>query len=80
MIRIESNLSNLINQRRGFNKKIIKTVLELLSKEQKKHNKKEIIIRMDGTVSIVIAIHGTFFVNPEDILLKEIIDMIKSFQ
>ncbi len=62
-------------------KKIAKTVLEGLSKEQKKHNKKDIMIRIAGAVSlVVIAILGTFFVNPNDILLGEIIDMIKSFQ
>ena len=62
-------------------KKIAKTVLEGLSKEQKKHNKKDITIRILGAVSLVIvAILGTFFVNPDDILLGEIIDMIKSFQ
>ena len=62
-------------------KKIAKTVLEGLSKEQKKHNKKDIMIRMAGAVSlVVIAILGTFFVNPDDILLGKIIDMIKSFQ
>ncbi len=64
-----------------FTKKIAKTVLEGLSKEQKKHNKKDIIVRIAGAVSlIVIATLGTFFVNPNDILLGEIIDMIKSFQ
>ncbi len=62
-------------------KKIAKTVLEGLSKEQKKHNKKDIMIRISGAVSlVVIAILGTFFVNPDDVLLGEIIDMIKSFQ
>jgi len=62
-------------------KKISKTVLEGLSKEQKKHNKKDIMVRIAGAVSlVVIAILGTFFVNPDDILLGEIIDMIKSFQ
>ncbi|GEM_PF-2431284 len=62
-------------------KKIAKTVLEGLSIEQKKHNKKDIIIRVAGAVSlVVIAILGAFFVNPDDILLGEIIDMIKSFQ
>ncbi len=62
-------------------KKISKTVLEGLSKEQKKHNKKDIMVRIAGAVSlVVIAILGTFFVNPDDILLEEIIDMIKSFQ
>jgi len=62
-------------------KKIAKTVLEGLSKEQKKHNKKDIIIRIAAAVSlVVIAILGTFFVNPDDVLLGEIIDMIKSFQ
>jgi predicted nucleic acid-binding Zn ribbon protein len=62
-------------------KKIAKTVLEGLSKEQKKHNKKDILIRIAGAISlVVIAVLGTFFVNPDDILLGEIIDMIKSFQ
>ena len=62
-------------------KKIAKTVLEGLSKEQKKHNKKDIIVRIVGAVSlIVIAALGTFFVNPDDVLLGEIIDLIKSFQ
>ena len=62
-------------------KKIAKMVLEGLSKEQKKHNKKDIIIRIAGAVSlVVIAILGTFFVNPDDVLLGEIVDMIKSFQ
>jgi hypothetical protein len=62
-------------------KKIAKTVLEGLSKEQKKHNKRDIMIRVAGAVSLVtIAILGTFFVNPDDVLLGEIIDMIKSFQ
>jgi len=41
----------------------------------------EPIIRIVGAVSlVVIAILGTFFVNPDDILLGEVIDMIKSFQ
>jgi len=62
-------------------KKIAKTVLEGLSKEQKKHNKKDIIIRIVGAVSlVVIAILGTFFVNPDDVLLGELIDVIKNFQ
>ena len=62
-------------------KRIAKTVLEGLSKEQKKHNKKDIMIRIAGTVSlVVIAILGTFFVNPDDILLGGLNDMIKSFQ
>ncbi|NWK07873.1 hypothetical protein HX847_05630 [Marine Group I thaumarchaeote] len=62
-------------------KKIAKTVLEGLSKEQKKHNRKDIIIRIVGAVSlVVIAILGTFFVNPDDILLGELIDVIKYFQ
>lgn len=78
---------NLIKQNRAFiddvdlTKKIAKTVLEGLSKEQKKHNKKEITIRLIGAVSLVIiAILGTFFVNPDDVLLGEIIDIVKSFQ
>ena len=62
-------------------KKIAKTVLEGLSEEQKKHNKKDILIRIAGAASLVaIAILGTFFVNPDDILLGEIIEMIKSFK
>ncbi len=62
-------------------KKIAKTVLDGLSKEQRKHNKKDIMVRIAGAVSIVIiAMLGTFFVNPDDILVGEIIDMIKSFQ
>jgi len=53
----------------------------LFYNKHKKHNKKDIIIRIAGAVSlVVIAILGTFFVNPDDILLGEIIDMIKSFQ
>jgi len=61
--------------------KIAKTVLKGLAKEQKKHNRKDITIRIAGAVSlVVIAILGTFFVNPDDVLLGEIIDMIKSFQ
>ena len=62
-------------------KKIAKTILEGLSKEQKKHNKKDTMIRIVGAVSlIIIAAFGTFFVNPDDVLLGEIIDLIKSFQ
>jgi len=62
-------------------RKIAKTVFEGLSKEQKKHNKKDILIRIVGAVSlIIIAAFGTFFVNPDDVLLGEIIDLIKSFQ
>lgn len=60
-------------------KKIAKTVLEGLSKEQKKHNKRDILIRTIGAISlIVIAILGTFFVNPDDVLIGKIIDMINS--
>ncbi|MGD2107077.1 MAG: hypothetical protein PVH93_05665 [Nitrosopumilaceae archaeon] len=62
-------------------KKIAKTVLEGLSKEQKRHNKKDIMIRIGGAISLItIATIGTFFVNPDDVLLGEIIEMIKSFQ
>ncbi len=78
---------NLIKQNRisiddeDLTKRIANTVLEGLSKEQKKHNKKDIMIRITGAVSLVIiAILGTFFVNPDDVLLGEIIDIIKSFQ
>jgi len=39
------------------------------------------VIRIAGAISLVIiAILGTFFVNSDDILLGEIIDIIKSFQ
>ena len=59
-------------------KKIAKTVLEGLSKEQKKHNKKDIIVRIAGAISLItIAVLGTFFVNPDDVLLGEIIEIIK---
>ena len=62
-------------------KKIAKTVLEGLSKEQKRHNKKDIMIRICGAISLIaIATIGTFFVNPDDVLLGEIIEMIKSLQ
>ena len=60
--------------------KIAKTVLDGLSKEQKKHNKRDMIIRTAGAVSmIVIAILGTFFFKPDDTLFKDIMEMIKSF-
>lgn len=62
-------------------KKIAKTILEGLSKEQKKHNKKDTMIRIAGVVSLVIiAALGTFFVNPDGVLLGEIVDLIKSLQ
>lgn len=62
-------------------KKIAKTVLDGLSKQQRQHNRKDIMIRIVGAISLVIiAILGTFFVNPDDVLLGDIIDMIKSFQ
>jgi len=70
-----------IDDDEDLTKKIAKTVLEGLSKEQKKHNRKDIIIRIVGAVSlVVIAILGTFFINPDDILLGELIDVIKYFQ
>lgn len=60
--------------------KIAKTVLDGLSKEQKKHNKRDMIIRTIGAASmIIIAILGTFFLKPDNALLEEIIEMIKSF-
>ncbi|HJJ23322.1 MAG TPA: hypothetical protein OQH54_06375 [Nitrosopumilus sp.] len=69
---------NLVDEE-DLTKKISKTILEGLSKEQKKHNKKDILIRIVGAVSlIVIATLGTFFVNPDDVLVGEIIDLIKS--
>ena len=56
-------------------------VLEGISKEQKKHNRRDIIVRIIGAASLtIIAVLGTFFVNPDDVLLGEIIDMVKSFQ
>ncbi len=49
------------------------------SKEQKRHNKKDIVIGITGAVSlIVIATLGTFLVNPDDVLVGEVIDLIKS--
>jgi len=69
---------NLIDEE-DMTKKISKTILEGLSKEQKKHNKKDILVRIIGAISlIVIATLGTFFVNPDDVLLSEIINLIKS--
>jgi len=39
------------------------------------------MIRIVGVVSLaVITAVGTFFVNPEDVLLGKIVDLIKSFQ
>ena len=62
-------------------KKISKMVLEGLSTEQRKHNKKDLIVRIVSASSLVIiAVFGTFFVNSDDSMLREIIDMIKSFQ
>ena len=73
--------NDVIIDDKEFTKKIAKTVLEGLSKEQKKHNKRDIMVRVAGAISLVtIAILGTFFVNPDDVLLGEIIEMIKSFQ
>jgi len=64
-----------------LSKKIAKTILDGLSKEQKKHNKRDMMIRIIGAISLItIAILGTFFVNPDDVLLGDIIDMIKSFE
>jgi hypothetical protein len=81
-INLNSNKRNgTLVENDDLTKKIAKTVLEGLSKEQKKHNKKDIMIRISGAVSlVVIAILGTFFINPDDILLGKIIDMMKSFQ
>lgn len=62
-------------------KKIAKTVLDGLAKEQKKHNKRDMMIRIIGAICLItIATLGTFFVNPDDVLLGEIIEMIKSFE
>jgi hypothetical protein len=80
-IPLDSIKQNRIMLDDDLTKKIAKTVLEGLSKEQKKHNKKDTVIRIAGAISLVIiAILGTFFVNSDDILLGEIIDIIKSFQ
>lgn len=69
---------NLVDED-DLTKKISKTILEGLSKEQKRHNKKDIMIRIIGAVSlIVIATLGTFFVNPDNVLAEKIIDLIKS--
>jgi hypothetical protein len=60
--------------------KIAKTVLDGLSKEQKKHNRRDMIIRTIGAISmVIIAILGTFFFKPNDSLIKDIMEMIKSF-
>ena len=73
--------TDIVIDDKDLTKKIAKTVLEGLSKEQKKHNKRDIMIRIAGAVSLItIAILGTFFVNPDDILLGDIIELIKSFQ
>ena len=59
-------------------KKISKTVLDELSAQQRKHNKKDIIVRIVGaTALVIIAIIGTFFVNPDNVLLGEVIDNLK---
>ncbi len=72
-------LNGILVDEEDLTKKISKTILDGLSKEQKKHNKKDIVIRIVVAVSLIsIAILGTFFVNPDDILLGEIIDLIKS--
>ena len=64
-----------------ISQKIAKTVLEGLSKEQKKHNKRDMIIRTAGALSMtIIAILGTFFLKPDDALLEEIIEMINSLK
>ena len=81
-INIDSvKLNGSLVDEKDLTKKIAKTILDGLSKEQKKHNKRDILIRIVGAVSlIVIAALGTFFVNPDDILLGEIIDLVKSFR
>jgi predicted nucleic acid-binding Zn ribbon protein len=81
-INLNSIIQNdILNEDEDLTQKISKTILEGLSKEQKKHNRKDLIIRAVGAVSlIVIAVIGTFLINPDDVLLGEIIDMIKSFQ
>ncbi|GKS67958.1 hypothetical protein YTPLAS73_15050 [Nitrosarchaeum sp.] len=69
---------NLVDED-DLTKRISKTILEGLSQEQKSHNKKDIMIRIIGAVSlIVIATLGTFFVNPDNVLAEKIIDLIKS--
>ncbi len=70
-----------VDNEKDVTKKIAKMVLEGLTKEQKEHNKKDITIRVIGAISLItIAALGTFFVNPDDIILGEIIEMVKSFQ
>lgn len=80
-IRLDSIKQNDALFDEDVTKKISTMVLEGLSKEQRKHNKKDLVVRIVGASSLVIiAIFGTFFVNSNDALLGEIIDMIKSFQ
>ncbi|MDX1441100.1 MAG: hypothetical protein R3237_01405 [Nitrosopumilaceae archaeon] len=66
---------------KDLTKKIAKTVLDGLAKEQKRHNKQDMIIRIIGAISLItIATLGTFFVNPDDVLLGKIIEMIQSLK
>lgn len=69
---------NLVDEE-DLTNKISKTILEGLSKEQKKHNKKDIIVRIVGASFLIsIAALGTFFVKPDDVLVGDIVDLIKS--
>jgi len=70
-----------LNNDKDLTQKISRTILDGLSKEQKKHNKKDILVRIVGaTALVIIAIIGTFFVNPDNALLDEIIQIIKSLE
>jgi len=78
-IQLNAQKSESTFDEKDLAKKISKTVLGELSEQQRKHNKKDIIVRIAGaTALVIIAIIGTFFVNPDDVLLGEVIDMIKS--
>lgn len=80
-IRLDSIKQNDALFDEDITKKISKMILEGLSTEQRKYNRKDLVVRIVSASSLVtIAIFGTFFVNSDDVLLGKIIDMIKSFQ
>jgi len=71
---------NLIDEE-DLTKKSSRQFLRGYSKNRENTIKKDTMIRIVGAVSlVVIAALGTFFVNPDDVLLGEIVDLIKSFQ
>ena len=71
---------NLIDEE-DLTKKSSRQFLRGYPKNRENTIKKDTIIRIVGAVSlVVIAALGTFFVNPDDVLLGEIVDLIKSFQ